>query len=84
MRKDPSKTLTTGMTDAWLFDQDFAKPKQLAKVGGQLANDYGLIPKLREPYKPNRKYQFRQRRSGRMRNLAKTMIANTYNTNSGI
>ena len=55
MKKDPSKTLTTGMTDAWLFDQDFVKPKQLTKVGGQLANDYGQIPKLREPFKPNRK-----------------------------
>jgi len=55
LRNDGSKTLTTGMTDAWLFDQDFVKPKPLAKEGGKLANDYGVIPELRSPYKPNKK-----------------------------
>jgi hypothetical protein len=32
------------MTDAWLFDQDFVKPKPLAKMGGNISDDYGMIP----------------------------------------
>ena len=48
MRTNPS-LLTTGMKDHEMFNQDFIEPKNIARIGGNISNDYGQIPFLREP-----------------------------------
>lgn len=32
-------------------------PKSVAKKAAQLSNDFGMIPSLREPYRPNKKIE---------------------------
>ena len=56
---DASKTLTTGMNDAVLSPiSDHPLPKHTNTKGGQISNDFGLIPNLREPFVPNKRIEF--------------------------
>ena len=67
--------VTTGMPDSLLFNEEYVKPKPLAKVAGKLSNDYGVIPQLRSPFKPNKKFQFK-RKTG-MKKYANSIVATT-------
>jgi len=46
--------LTTGLRDKLLFPHlDTVEPKVMRKCGAERSDDFGSIPNLREPFKPN-------------------------------
>jgi len=56
--RDPYVTLTTGLRDQLIFPHlEHPVPKDMSKAGADRSDDFGKIPSLRDPYRPNKKIE---------------------------
>ena len=54
--KDTSPAVTTGLDDREFYPHlGRTQPKPVGKRSAQRSDDFGTIPALREPYKPDKK-----------------------------